>query len=165
MLSFKENFFFFRFSVLFFILTIFGYWGIDLNSEELYIAFSFFVLVIAVFILVRSGILFFFVKAVNMKYSRILADLLLTVAALRLQISSLSILGDYLVVFLNLANQFLLFLTSFVHSGLPVFAQVYLNKFLLLQATVNVSAAVFIRNCIKSRKSGIFFGKFFDITL
>ena len=67
MLSFKENFFFVRFSVLFFILTIFGYWGIDLNSEELYIAFSFFVLVIAVFMLVRSGVLFFFVKAVNAK--------------------------------------------------------------------------------------------------
>lgn len=165
MLSFKENFFFFRFSVLFFILTIFGYWGIDLNSEELYIAFSFFVLVIAVFMLVRSGVLFFFVKAVNAKYSRIVADLLLTVAALRLQIVSLSVLANYLTVFLNLASQFLVFLSNFVKFGLPVFGQVYSSKFLRLHAAVNVSAAVFVRNCIKTRKSGIFFGKFFDITL
>ena len=108
MLSFKENFFFFRFTVLFFILTIFGYWGLDLNSEELYIAFSFFVLVIAVFILIRNGVLFFFVKAVNSKYCRILADLLLTVAAVRLQVTSLISLDAYLSIFIKLSNKFLL---------------------------------------------------------
>ena len=165
MLSFKENFFFFRFSVLFFILTIFGYWGIDLNSEELYIAFSFFVLVIAVFMLVRSGVLFFFVKSVNAKYSRILTDLLLTVAALRLQIVNLTVLAGYLTLFLNLANRFLLFLVNYVNVTLPVFTNIYVSKFFALQVTVNTSAALFIRNCIKSRKSAIFLGKLFDITL
>lgn len=75
MLSFKENSFFIKFSVLFFIITIFGYWGIDLNSEELYIAFSFFFLVIVAFSLVRTGALFFFTNTVNRKYVRLFVDL------------------------------------------------------------------------------------------
>jgi hypothetical protein len=75
MLSFRENSFFIKFSILFFIITIFGYWGIDLNSEELYIAFSFFFLVIVAFSLVRTGALLFFTNTVNRKYVRLFIDL------------------------------------------------------------------------------------------
>lgn len=165
MLSFKENFFFFRFTVLFFILTIFEYWGLDLNSEELYIAFSFFVLIVAVFILIRNGILFFFVKAVNLKYLRILSDLLLTIASLHLQIKSFKSLEIYLSVFLRLAIQFLSFLASFVKIELPLTITIYSNKFLFLAVVWRSSFAAFVRKCAKSRKSVIFFGKPFAITL
>lgn len=165
MLSFKENFFFFRFAVLFFILTIFGYWGLDLNSEELYIAFSFFVLVIAAFILVRNGVLFFFVKAVNSKYARILADLLLTVASVRLQVISLNSLETYLSIFVKLINSFLVFLVDFVRLDLPIFSAVYASKFSMLHAMFGGSLALFSRNCLRVRKSAVFFGKFFDISL
>lgn len=75
MLSFRDNFFFTKFSILFFVVTIFGYWGIDLNSEELYIAFSFFFLVIAIFVLARTSLLLFFLNTVNLKYSRLLLNL------------------------------------------------------------------------------------------
>lgn len=74
-MSFKENFFFIKFALLFFIVTIFGYWGLDLNSEELYIAFSFFFLVVVLFRAVRKSMLLFFLTAVNRKYSRLLVDL------------------------------------------------------------------------------------------
>lgn len=75
MLNFQDNFFFAKFTVLFFILTIFGFWGIDLNSEELYIAFSFFLLVILGVILSRRAILTIFVKSINQKYLRLVRDL------------------------------------------------------------------------------------------
>jgi hypothetical protein len=75
MLSFRENSFFVKFSILFFIITIFGYWGIDLNSEELYIAFSFFFLIIVAFSLIRASALLFFTNTVNRKYVRLFVDL------------------------------------------------------------------------------------------
>lgn len=77
MLSFKNNFFFTKFTVLFFILTIFGYWGIDLNSEELYIAFSFFLLVILGVLVSRKAALVLFAKLVNIKYFNFMSDLLI----------------------------------------------------------------------------------------
>lgn len=80
MINFKDNFFFAKFTILFFILTIFGFWGIDLNSEELYIAFSFFLLVIVGFILSRKSISVVFVKSINAKYFRFLSGLLVWVA-------------------------------------------------------------------------------------
>ena len=81
MLDFKRNFFFFKFSVLFFIIMLFGFWNIDLNSEELYIAFSFFFLVILVFLLVRGSVSYFFTKLVNTQYERLSRDLVLGVGA------------------------------------------------------------------------------------
>jgi len=74
MLSFKDNFFFLKFAFLFFVVTIFGYWGIDLNSEELYIAFSFFFLVVLAFLMSRVAVILFFSKTVNRKYSRLLSN-------------------------------------------------------------------------------------------
>lgn len=165
MLSFKENFFFFRFSALFFILTIFGYWGLDLNSEELYIAFSFFVLVIASFILVRNGVLFFFVKAINAKYSRILVYLLITLASVRLQVRSLVSLDGYLSAFVKLVNHFVTFIVEFVSKELPIFSAIYSNRFLILQTMLSGNLTLFSRNCLRSRRFSVFFGKLFDIVL
>lgn len=90
MLNFKDNFFFFKFSVLFFVLLIFGYWGIDLNSEEVYISFSFLLLVVFGFLLSRSAILYFFTKSLNKKYSRQLSSYLYIVGYLDLELSLFS---------------------------------------------------------------------------
>lgn len=46
-----------------------------MNSEELYIAFSFFFLTIVAFSLVRTGALLFFTNTVNRKYVRLFVDL------------------------------------------------------------------------------------------
>lgn len=86
MLNFKDNFFFFKFSVLFFILLIFGYWGIDLNSEEVYIAFSFLLLVVFGFSLSRVSVLYFFTKSLNKKYSRQLTSYLYIIGYLDLEL-------------------------------------------------------------------------------
>lgn len=165
MLSFKENFFFFRFAVLFFILVIFGYWGLDLNSEELYIAFSFFALSITVFILVRNAVLLFFVKSVNLKYSRILVDLLIMVASLRLQLANLRFLSRFLVIFKESSTQLLNFLVVFVLEVAPIFKAIYSAKAIWLSTVLKSTLVVYARNYIKARRSSIFFGKFFDINL
>lgn len=86
MLNFRENFFFVKFSVLFFLVVIFGYWGIDLNSEELYIAFSFLFLVVLTFVISRQALLLVFVKSVNAKFTRLVADLFVIVSSLTLQL-------------------------------------------------------------------------------
>jgi len=72
MISFENNFFFIKFLVLFFLITVFGYWGIDLNSEEIYIAFSFFLLVAAAILSFRSSLLNIFVTLLNKKYNKLL---------------------------------------------------------------------------------------------
>jgi len=95
MLSFRENFFFVKFSILFFLILIFGYWGIDLNSEELYIAFSFLFLIVLAFVIPRKLLLFIFVKAANSKFSRIVSDLFVIAGAITLQLSGLNTLRNY----------------------------------------------------------------------
>lgn len=79
MLSFFGNFFFTRFLWVFFILTVFGWWGIDTNSEELYIAFSFFLLIAVTVVVFRRILTLFFVQLVNYKYFRLLSGLLISI--------------------------------------------------------------------------------------
>lgn len=74
MLNFRRDLFFVKFAVLFFLITLFGYWGIDLNSEEVYIAFSFFFLVILAFVSLRLSILSMFVGLANRRYARIVQE-------------------------------------------------------------------------------------------
>lgn len=76
MINFRSNFFFLQFSVLFFFIVIFGFWSIDLNSEEIYIAFSFFVMLILGFIFFRANLMLLFMRLLNSKYSAILGSLL-----------------------------------------------------------------------------------------
>ncbi len=76
MLNFQSTNFFVKFTLLFFILIIFGYWGVDLNSEELYIAFSFFILVLFGVTLFKSSLVLIFTKMLNVKYFRLFIDLL-----------------------------------------------------------------------------------------
>lgn len=76
MLNFKSNFFFLQFSVLFFFIVIFGFWSIDLNSEEIYIAFSFFIMLVLGFIFFRANLMLVFMRILNKKYSIILSSLL-----------------------------------------------------------------------------------------
>jgi len=168
MINFKENFFFVKFSVLFFILTIFGYWGIDLNSEELYIAFSFFFLVILTFVLVRRAILLFFVRSVNSKYFRILFDLVITITALRLQIRNYKFLLRRLPSLSNIKRKFIAFLIRFIHVDLRVFSSMYSARLNLLSSRVFTSWGVFIKKLVKIRRLSAYsgsFGRFFDIKL
>src|SRR6187402_1797856 len=101
MLNFRDNFFFVKFSVLFFILVIFGYWGIDLNSEEIYIAFSFFFLTILGFVLSRTAFLYLFVKSVNKKYMQQLSSYFYFLGHLELQSD---IYGELLNAYNSLAR-------------------------------------------------------------
>lgn len=68
MLRFNDNYYFLKFVSLFFIIIIFGFWGIDQNSEELYIAFSFFLLVLLGIYATRTAALYYFIKVMNLKY-------------------------------------------------------------------------------------------------
>lgn len=103
MLNFKDNFFFIKFSVLFFILVIFGYWGIDLNSEEIYIAFSFFFLVIVGFVLSRKSILYFFIRSVNAKYMQQVSSYFYFLGHLEFQ---LAVYNELLVAYSSLIKIF-----------------------------------------------------------
>lgn len=165
MLSFKENFFFIRFAVLFFILVIFGYWGIDLNSEEVYIAFTFLFLVVASFVMVRRGILFFFVKAVNGKYARLVGDLLLIVGALSTQTRILNTLSLYLPTLSRQINLYTGYVVSFLRDDLFIFTTIYRAKVNYLLALSSSSFYVLAARLVRSKTSSAFFGKFFDINL
>lgn len=101
MMGFKNNVVFLKFAVLYFLILIFGYWKIDLNSEEIYISFSFFVLAVILFVSFRRSILVFFVESVNLFYNRFLFDILLRVGILELYITSLTELGVFLANLLN----------------------------------------------------------------
>jgi len=72
-----------------------------LNSEEIYISFSFFVLAVILFVSFRRSILVFFVESVNLFYNRFLFDILLRVGILELYITSLTELGVFLANLLN----------------------------------------------------------------
>lgn len=95
-MSFKNNVIFLKFAILYFLILIFGYWKIDLNSEEIYISFTFFVLVAILFMSFRRTILVFFVESVNSFYNRFLFDILLRVGILELYIVSLTELESFL---------------------------------------------------------------------
>ena len=102
MMSFKNNVTFLKFAILYFLILIFGYWKIDLNSEEIYISFTFFVLTAVLFVLFRKSILVFFVESVNSFYNRFLFDILLRVGILELYIVSLTELEVFLRSLLQL---------------------------------------------------------------
>lgn len=95
MLNFRENFFFVKFSVLLFFVVIFGYWGVDLNSEEVYIAFSFLFLTILAFVASRQTLLLIFVRSVNTKFARLVSDLFGVASSLMLQKNWLLTLRGY----------------------------------------------------------------------
>lgn len=159
MLSFKDNFFFLKFSVLFFIVTIFGYWGIDLNSEELYIAFSFFFLVILAFLMLRSALTYFFMKAVNRKYSRLLANFVRIKQILYL--TERSILKS-VSLSLHLWSEVEIFraeVEAFFFKAAVVVEQYYISKNRELISFAALSILVFTRNSFRLRKFGSFSNK------
>ncbi len=165
MLTFKDNFFFIRFAVLFFILLIFGYWGIDLNSEEIYIAFTFLFLVVASFVMVRRGVLFFFVRSINSKYARLISDLLLVVGALSTQNRILSTLSHYLPSLSTQIRLYTTYVVEFLRKDLATFVAMYRLKANYLLALSGSGIYVLAARVTKARTSSAFFGKFFDINL
>lgn len=168
MMSFKDNFFFVKFSVLFFIVTIFGYWGIDLNSEELYIAFSFFFLVVVGFIAVRTSTLLFFVNTVNRKYARLLVDLNRIRLILRLRndslngiLSTMSVRKARLVSFMNFSREFLPLLISLK-------SKIFLLNSNRFFASLAVNVNFFVLNTARYRRFSGFFensARFFSVTI
>lgn len=168
MLSFKDNFFFVKFSILFFIVTIFGYWGLDLNSEELYIAFSFFFLVIVAFGAVRTSMLLFFLTTVNKKYLRLLVDL--NRIRLILFVRSGSLRTFLTIVSSRKAKmlKFLEFSSTHLISLVVLKSRMYLveaNKFFL---TLSVHLNFFVLNNARSRRFIGFFensSRFFSVNV
>jgi len=134
----------------------------------LYIAFSFFFLVILAFTAIRRSVLLFFVKAINTKYYRMLSDLLVVIGALILQVNSFNSLKQYLPVFFFVTRSFVLSLATFMTSELNVFYTTYSSKLRILNALCFSGLALFEANNVRVRRAGVFLGdvsKFFKITL
>jgi len=165
MLDFKENFFFLRFAILFFIIIVFGYWGVDLNSEEIYIAFTFLFLTVASFVVIRKGLLLFFVKAVNNKYARLIGDLLLIVGALKVQSNILDSFSQYLPSFSRQVVLYTNYLTNFLRRDFFIFRAKHFSKLNYLRAICCSSTILFAARLTKTKVSLSFFGKLFDISL
>lgn len=168
MISFKDNFFFLKFSVLFFIVTIFGYWGIDLNSEELYIAFSFFFLAIVAFLLARASVVFFFTKAANKKYLRLLADLIRVKLALDAKVVNVRAVVVFKSSLALKMWRFFNFLNNFVLNTAGVVEQFCIAKLNELAALSVLGAVFFAKNNLRVRKFGSFSGrmsKLFSVTI
>lgn len=160
MLSFKENFFFVKFSVLFFLVLIFGYWGIDLNSEELYIAFSFLFLVVLAFVMSRKALLFIFVKSVNSKFSRIISDLFIVVGSLTLQLSGLYLLKNYFTVLLNSITKFCTLAVHLLLSNLNIFSSLLAARMNNLSIFMVLGLGVFCKVIARSRRINVMVGGF-----
>jgi len=168
MLNFRTNFFFVKFTVLFFILAIFGYWGIDLNSEELYIAFSFFLLVIVGVVTSRQALLYVFIKSVNTKYFRLLSDLLVSVGALTLRVAELEVLSASLVSLKELSTKFAAFTINSLSLDLNVVKNTLLAQRSLLLVLLPLSFKLYCSNLFRIKKFQSFSGsafKFFSISL
>ena len=166
MLNFQDNFFFAKFTVLFFILTIFGYWGIDLNSEELYIAFSFFLLVILGVVLSRRAVLTLFVKSVNQKYFRILSDLLVVVSALTLRLVELKALVSSLVSLRKLVSKLITFTSGHFSGDASLVRNLLSARTAFLSSFLSLSLNVFFKNVLRLKKFYSFSAaaaKFFSI--
>lgn len=167
MLNFKDNVFFIRWSAIFFIVSIFGYWGIDLNSEELYIAFSFFFLVIVAFLGVRHSNFFSFTTVINKKFSRVFMSLF-TIGSVRLRRITL-LVGTRAVVLLlfRYKSRIVRFLTEFFKFTVGVCAMYKNINVLSYNALFSFWRRFAIRNFISNQnkfiKIGVIFSKLFKI--
>lgn len=159
MISFRENFFFTKFAVLFFILTIFGYWGVDLNSEELYIAFSFFLLVILSVAIFRRAITSTFLSVINAKYFRLLSDLLVSVGALSLNVVEFRNLALALRFLVDLLLTYSRFFSNYLLQDFSVVSNTAWVKSALFRAILPLSGVVFFSSIFRLKK----FHSFIDL--
>lgn len=109
MLNFSSNYNFIRFSVIFYLVVIFGHWGIDLNTEEIFVSFVFLVLVLILFVTFRRGLILAFTQSVNALYNRFLLDILVRVELIEAHLMCLRELFTFLnrlEVLLLVANRF-----------------------------------------------------------
>lgn len=72
MLNFNNNAFFTKFCCFFIFILIFNFWAIDLNSEEVFIAFSCVFLVVVGFLFSRAAVLSMFLGSFNSLYNNFL---------------------------------------------------------------------------------------------
>lgn len=132
MLNFQSTNFFVKFTLLFFILIIFGYWGVDLNSEELYIAFSFFILVLFGVTLFKSSLVLIFTKMLNVKYFRLFIDLLSISGAVWYKLQTLVFLREQLKFVEYFIATFITFnLKFFIKNDSTVYWVITSNAYLL----------------------------------
>lgn len=168
MIRFTNNLFFVKFAVLFFILTIFGYWGIDLNSEELYIAFSFFLLVVIGFLTFRAAVATFFVSAYNAKYSKALSSQLLIFNAIGLKHFFLGRLLDRSAKSLLALESLFKYLSLALMRGVALHLQLSSVRVAALSAASTISFFSFSSLLSKERRASAFsssFNRFFSITI
>lgn len=168
MINFRDNYFFVKFVVLFFILTIFGYWGIDLNSEELYIAFSFFLLVVAGLAVFRRGVLLVFIESTNVKYFRLLSGLIVTIGALNLSVAYFKNLKLALDSLSRLVVAFVKFSTNFLIDDFGVICKIFHVKSALVRSFLPLGVKMWLINLAKIKKLKSFKGvasKFFSIKI
>lgn len=166
MLNFRENFFFVKFSVLFFLVIIFGYWGIDLNSEELYIAFSFLFLVVLTFVISRQALLLVFVKSVNAKFTRLVADLFVIVSSLTLQLKWLLILQGYFKFLSAGVFYFCASVIELLGKDSIAFEALILSRINAISLYTALSVGVFAKKMAQARSMSVVrggFARFFTI--
>lgn len=166
MLNFKRDFFFVKFSILFFLIVLFGYWGIDLNSEEVYIAFSFFFLVILAFVGLRLGVLSFFSGLVNKRYAYVVREGIVAVYIAKI----VGVLWQSPLKLISFVNRNYYFFVITVMTVFESRAQLLLNysrlRFSFLKIILSVSAnffAVSIYNFCKNYSFSGSLSKLFSI--
>jgi hypothetical protein len=168
MLEFKSNFFFIKFSVFFFIATIFGYWSIDLNAEELYIAFSFFFLFILSFTLVRKSVLFFFVNSVNAEFNRVAGDLLTWMCAILYRRATIQVALVNSANFYTVVQQLVGFFKRFTLKVVPHFYIYFRTSTVFLRIALAAAIEVFKSSSVHKYSSHLLIGdvkKLFNLAL
>lgn len=84
MLDFRKDIFLVKVILLGFLFLVFGFWRIDLNSEEVFIAFSFLFLLVVGIVMFRFLTMRAFVDLFNNKYQRAVSSLNYIIAYLEL---------------------------------------------------------------------------------
>lgn len=131
-----------------------------MNSEELYIAFSFLFLVVLAFVLSRQALLFIFVKSVNSKFSRIVSDLFVVVGALTLQLSGLYELRNYFRVLSEDMLKFCMLSAGLFGTGAAVFTAWAFARTCNINIYVSLGLAAFFKLLARNRRMGVVVGEF-----
>lgn len=152
MLRFNDNYYFLKFVSLFFIIIIFGFWGIDQNSEELYIAFSFFLLVLLGIYATRTAALYYFIKVMNLKYWRLLKDLLILMLVFGFQWHALFRVRQALNFIINLVSLTDVLVNRFTRAWIYHLSNKYKHGAILFQLKLLLSCLVYLEGLARLKK-------------
>lgn len=110
MFNFVNRLFFTKFVLLFFVLLIFGIWEIDLNSEEVLVAFSFLFLIVLLALLLWASMNRSFVFLINKKYNSQLSVFFYGIRFLALQAYFFVNIWELVIALYNVTYWVILFL-------------------------------------------------------